>query len=139
MKECLYEKTISLILSFVILSVLIYPCKGMITEKAELKHIVSVSQEISQLCAKYDDYSEFDDADDKIIDKRLIVKADDAIDEYGAVDSVYGFGYAFLQYADAESAERAKTQYKKLGYTVDYDSVVNASSTESTYNNWSDE
>lgn len=139
MKECLYEKTISLILSFVILSVLIYPCKGMITEKAELKHIVSVLQEISQLCAKYDDYSEFDDADDKIIDKRLIVKADDAIDEYGAVDSVYGFSYAFLQYADAESAERAKTQYKKLGYTVDYDSVVTASSTESTYNNWCDE
>lgn len=133
------KKTISLILSFVILSVLIYPCKGMITEKAELKHIVSVSQEISQLCAKYDDYSEFDDADDKIIDNRLIVKADDAIDEYGAVDSVYGFSYAFLQYADAESAERAKTQYKKLGYTVDYDSVVTASSTESTYNNWSDE
>lgn len=88
MKECLYEKTISLILSFVILSVLIYPCKGMITEKAELKHIVSVSQEISQLCAKYDDYSEFDDADDKIIDKRLIVKADDAIDEF----DTYGHG-----------------------------------------------
>ena len=70
----------------------------------------------------------------------MIVKSDDKIEEYDAIDSVYGFGYAFLQYADDESAEFAKTQYENAGYTADYDSVITTSSTSiGSSGNWSDE
>lgn len=117
----------------------IYPCQSVIAQEVELNNTLSVGQDIAELCAEYDDYSGLDDTDDKTIDTRLIVKTDDAIDEYGAVDSVYGFGYAFLQYADEESAQTAKTKYEESGYTADYDSVITVSSTTSTYSNFSDE
>lgn len=132
------KKTISFIMSLMLLSAVIYPCKSIITEKAELNNVLSVSHDIAELCAEYDDYSGLDDTDDKTIDTRLIVKTDDAIDEYGAVDSVYGFGYAFLQYADNESAQAAKIKYEESGYTADYDSVVTPTYSYD-YSNWSDE
>ena len=96
------------------------------------------------MCAEYDDYEKVTQDDDKTIATRLIVKANDIINEYGAVDSVYGFGYAFLQYADEISAKEAKAQYENLGYTVNYDSVITACSTKSSaslpqYENWGDE
>lgn len=117
----------------------IYPCQSVIAQEIELNNTLSVGQDIAEMCAEYDDYSDLDDTDDKTIDTRLIVKADNTIDEYGTVDSIYGFGYAFLQYADEKTAEKAKTQYENLGYTVDYDSVVTVNSSASTYSNWSDE
>lgn len=107
-----------------LLSALIYPCKDVITEKAELNNILFTSHKISELCAEYDDYSDSDGTDDTIINTRLIVKTDEAIDEYGAVDSVYGFGYAFLQYADESTAKEALNYYKSSGYIADYDSLV---------------
>ena len=93
------------------------------------------------MCSEYDtDNTEASDDGDKTVYTRLIVKTDNPIDEYGAVDSVYGFGYAFLQYADDESAEFAKTQYETSGYTADYDSVITTSSTSiGSGGNWSDE
>lgn len=121
----------------------IYPCQSVIAQEVELNNTLSVGQDIAELCAEYDDYSGLDDTNDKTIDTRLIVKTDDAIDEYGAIDSVYGFGYAFLQYADEESTENAKIQYENLGYTVDYDSVTALCSTNSNnypqYANWPEE
>ena len=88
------------------------------------------------MCAEYGNKG----TADGVINTRLIVKTNDSIDEYGAVDSVYGFGYAFLQYADDESAEFAKTQYENAGYTADYDSVITTSSTSiGSSGNWSDE
>ncbi len=117
----------------------IYPCQSVIAQEVELNNTLSVGQDIAEMCAEYDDYSDSDSTDDKVINTRLILKADDSIDEYGAVDSVYGFGYAFLQYADKESTEKAKTQYEDLGYTADYDSVISVCSDISTYSNWSDE
>lgn len=133
------KKIISLMLTLTMFATVIYPCQSVIAQEVELNNTLSVGQEIAEMCAEYDDYSDSAGTDDETINTRLIVKADDSIDEYGAVDSVYGFGYAFLQYADEKTAEKAKTQYENSGYIVDYDSVVTVNSSASTYSNWSDE
>lgn len=130
-------------LTLTMFTAVIYPYQSVIAQEIELNNTLSVGQDIAEMCAEYDDYSGLDDTDDKTIDTRLIVKTDDAIDEYGVVDSVYGFGYAFLQYADEKSAQTAKTQYEDLGYTVNYDSVTTLCSTNSNnypqYANWPEE
>lgn len=137
------KKIISLILTLTMFMAVIYPCQSVIAQEVELNNTLSVGQDIAELCAEYDDYSDLDDTDNKTINTRLIVKADDSIDEYGAVDSIYGFGYAFLQYADEKTAKKAKTQYENLGYTVDYDSVAALCNTNSNdypqYANWPEE
>lgn len=133
------KKLISLMLTLTMFASVIYPCQSVIAQEIELNNTLSVGQDIAEMCAEYDDYSGLDNTDDTTINTRLIVKTDDSIDEYGAVDSVYGFGYAFLQYANEGSAQSAKEKYETEGYTVDYDSVVIASSDVSTYANWSDE
>lgn len=113
------------------------PCHSVIAQEVQLQSIVSTGNKIAELCAEYDDYNTT--CADVEIKDRLIVKASGNIDEYGAVDSVYGFGYAFLQYADEESAQAAKTKYEESGYTSDYDSIITVSSTTNTYSNLSDE
>lgn len=137
------KKFISLILTLTMFTAVIYPCQSVIAQEIELNNTLSVGQDIAEMCAEYDDYSDSDSTDDKTINTRLIIKTDDTIDEYGAIDSVYGFGYAFLQYADEESTENAKIQYENLGYTVDYDSVTALCSTNSNnypqYANWPEE
>ena len=133
------KKFICLMLTLTMFTAVIYPCQSVIAQEIELNNTLSVGQDIAEMCAEYDDYSDSDSADDKTINTRLIVKADNIIDEYGAVDSVYGFGYAFLQYADEKSAQTAKTKYEESGYSADYDSVITVSSTTSTYSNLSDE
>lgn len=115
---------------------MIYPCQSVIAAEIRQSNALATGQEISEMCAEYGNKG----TADGVINKRLIVKTNDSIDEYGAVDSVYGFGYAFLQYADDESAEFAKTQYENAGYTADYDSVITTSSTSiGSSGNWSDE
>lgn len=131
------KKIISISLSLIMTVSVLAPCHSVIAQEVQLQGIVSTGNKIAELCAEYDDYNTA--CDDAEIKDRLIVKASGNIDEYGAVDSVYGFGYAFLQYADEKTAKKAKTQYENLGYTVDYDSVVTVSSSTSTYSNWSDE
>lgn len=96
------------------------------------------------MCKEYDkdcfEKTKSSSNDDKTIDTRLIVKANDIIHEYGAVDSVYGFGYAFLQYADKDAAEYAKRKYENSGCIVDYDYVISTASTSiNTGDNQSDE
>lgn len=138
------KKTISIILSIIISILTLSPCFTVIAEEVGKKNVLAIGNDISQMCAEYDDYDSLAQDDDKTIFTRLIVNANDIINEYGAVDSVYGFGYAFLQYADEISAEEAKAQYENLGYTVDYDSVITPCSTNSSfslpqYENWGDE
>lgn len=128
------KKTISLLLSLTMFSSALYPCHSVIAEEVELNNTLSVGREIAEMCEEYDNYNELDSTDEQTINTRLIVKTDDNIDEYSAVDSVYGFGYAFLQYADEESAQKAKENYEESGYTADYDCVVTSSSTYDKYN-----
>ena len=137
------KKTISAILSIVMLMSVLSPCYTVIAEEVGKKNVLSIGSDIAEMCAEYDDYDSIAKDDDKTIGTRLIVKADNTIDEYGAVDSVYGFGYAFLQYADEESADEAKTQYESSGNTVDYDSMITLCNTNSgnypQYANWPEE
>ena len=132
------KKRLSVLLSIIIVLSICAPITSVMAEEARKQSALKTGKEIAALCNEYDNYSNSNDGDK--IDNRLMVKTNDNIDEYGAVDSVYGFGYAFLQYADDESAEFAKTQYENAGYTADYDSVITTSSTSiGSSGNWSDE
>lgn len=121
------KKFISIILTLTMFTSVIYPCHSVLAEEIELDNILSIGQDISEMCAEYDeDYIDNAESlsDDKIVYTRLIVKTDESIDEYGAVDSVYGFGYAFLQYENENTAKAALNKYKSSGYIADYDSIV---------------
>lgn len=134
------KKRLSILLSLVIVLSICAPITSVMAEEARKQSVLKTGKEIAALCNKYDNYNELDSTDEQTINTRLIVKSDDKIEEYDAIDSVYGFGYVFLQYADDESAEFAKTQYENAGYTADYDSVITTSSTSiGSSGNWSDE
>ena len=126
------KKRLSVLLSIIIVLSICAPITSVMAEEARKQSALKTGKEIAALCNEYDNYSNSNDGDK--IDNRLIVKTNDNIDEYGAVDSVYGFGYAFLQYADEESAQKAKENYEESGYTADYDCVVTSSSTYDKYN-----
>ena len=126
------KKRLSVLLSIIIVLSIFAPLTSVMAEEARKQSALKTGKEIAALCNEYDNYSNSNDGDK--IDNRLIVKTDTAIDEYGAVDSVYGFGYAFLQYADEKSAQKAKENYEESGYTADYDCVVTSSSTYDKYN-----
>lgn len=126
------KKRLSVLLSIIIVLSICAPITSVMAEEARKQSALKTGKEIAALCNEYDNYSNSNDGDK--IDNRLIVKTNDNIDEYGAVDSVYGFGYAFLQYADEKSAQKAKENYEESGYTADYDCVVTSSSTYDKYN-----
>lgn len=130
-KVCM-KKRLSVLLSIIIVLSICAPLTSVMAEEARKQSALKTGKEIAALCNEYDNYSNSNDGDK--IDNRLIVKTNDNIDEYGAVDSVYGFGYAFLQYADEKSAQKAKENYEESGYTADYDCVVTSSSTYDKYN-----
>lgn len=126
------KKRLSVLLSIIIVLSICAPITSVMAEEARKQSVLKTGKEIAALCNEYDNYSNSNDGDK--IDNRLIVKTDTPIDEYGAVDSVYGFGYAFLQYADEKSAQKAQENYEESGYTADYDCVVTSSSTYDKYN-----
>ena len=128
------KKRLSVLLSIIIVLSICAPLTSVMAEEARKQSVLKTGKEIAALCNEYDNYNELDSTDEQTINTRLIVKTNDNIDEYGAVDSVYGFGYAFLQYADEKSAQKAKENYEKSGYTADYDCVVTSSSTYDKYN-----
>lgn len=84
----------------------IFPCFTALGEETRKQSVLKTSKQISEMCNEYDNYSNSNGGDK--IDNRLIVKTDDNIDEYGAVDCVKGLGYYFLQYNNEKSAENAK-------------------------------
>lgn len=126
------KKRLSVLLSIIIVLSICAPLTSVMAEEARKQSVLKTGKEIAALCNEYDNYSNSNDGDK--IDNRLIVKTNDDIDKYGAIDSVYGFGYAFLQYADEKSAQKAKENYEESGYTADYDCVVTSSSTYDKYN-----
>lgn len=126
------KKRLSVLLSIIIVLSICAPLTSVMAEEARKQSVLKTGKEIASLCNEYDNYNNKKDGDK--IDNRLIVKTNDNIDKYGAIDSVYGFGYAFLQYADEKSAQKAKENYEESGYTADYDCVVTSSSTYDKYN-----
>lgn len=108
--EVCMKKRLSVLLSIIIVLSICAPITSVMAEEARKQSVLKTGKEIAALCNEYDNYSNSNDGDK--IDNRLIVKTDTAIDEYGAVDSVYGFGYAFLQYTNNIAAKKALNYYK---------------------------
>ena len=129
------KKQICIFLTFLTIILAMAPCTSVLAEEARKQSVLKTSKEIAALCNEYDNYSNSNNGDK--IDNRLMVKTNDRIDEYGAVDSVYGFGYVFLQYADEENAEKALHNYENSGYIVSYDSVANCTDS-ANHQEWGD-
>ena len=132
------KKRLSVLLSIIIVLSICAPLTSVMAEEARKQSVLKTGKEIAALCNEYDNYSNSNDGDK--IDNRLIVKTNDNIDKYGAIDYVKGIGYYFLQYETKEKADFAKKKYKALNYTVNNDSVVKLCDTKLTtppqYSNW---
>lgn len=132
------KKRLSFLLSIIIVLSICAPLTSVMAEEARKQNVLKTGKEIAALCSEYDNYSNSNDGDK--IDNRLIVKTNDSIDKYGAIDYVKGIGYYFLQYETKEKADFAKKKYKALNYTVNNDSVVKLCDTKLTtppqYSKW---
>lgn len=135
------KKRLSVLLSIIIVLSICAPITSVMAEEARKQSVLKTGKEIAALCNEYDNYSNSNDGDK--IDNRLMLKTNDRIDKYGAIDYVKGIGYYFLQYETKEKADFAKKKYKALNYTVNNDSVVKLCDTKLTmpsqYSNWPEE
>lgn len=135
------KKRLSVLLSIIIVLSICAPITSVMAEEARKQSVLKTGKEIAALCNEYDNYSNSNDGDK--IDNRLMLKTNDRIDKYGAIDYVKGIGYYFLQYETKEKADFAKKKYKALKYTVNNDSVVKLCDTKLTmpsqYSNWPEE
>lgn len=117
-----------------------------IAQEIEENNAVLVSEKVSAMCEKYDtetdELTEETETTQRTVEERLIVKTDSRINTYEAVESVYGLGYAFIQFENDEDADAAFATYQKQGYTVQYDSILSLdevnsdASSSQTNNNW---
>lgn len=135
--EVCMKKRLSVLLSIIIVLSICAPLTSVMAEEARKQSALKTGKEIAALCNKYDNYNELDSIDEQTINTRLIVKSDDKIEEYDAIDSVYGFGYVFLQYADENNAEKALHNYENSGYIVSYDSLANCTDS-ANHQEWGD-
>ena len=135
------KKITSFILSALIMLSVIAQSTSVLAEETRKQSVLKTGKEIAALCNEYDNYSNSNNGDK--IDNRLMVKTNDNIDKYGAIDYVKGIGYYFLQYETKEKADYAKKKYKALNYTVNNDSVVKLCDTKLTtppqYSKWPEE
>ena len=132
------KKRLSVLLSIIIVLSICAPLTSVMAEEARKQSVLKTGKEIAALCSEYDNYNNAKDGDK--IKNRLMVKTNDNIDKFGAIDYVKGIGYYFLQYETKEKADFAKKKYKALNYTVNNDSVVKLCDTKLTtlpqYRNW---
>lgn len=87
------KKRLSVLLSIIIVLSICAPLTSVMAEEARKQSALKTGKEIAALCNEYDNYSNSNDGDK--IDNRLMVKTNDNIDEYGAIDYVKGIGYYF--------------------------------------------
>lgn len=136
--EVCMKKRLSFLLSIIIVLSVCAPITSVMAEEARKQSVLKTGKEIAALCSEYDNYNNTKDGDK--IKNRLMVKTNDNIDKFGAIDYVKGIGYYFLQYETKEKADFAKKKYKALNYTVNNDSVVKLCDTKLTtlpqYRNW---
>lgn len=132
------KKRLSFLLSIIIVLSICAPLTSVMAEEARKQSVLKTGKEIAALCSEYDNYNNAKDGDK--IKNRLMVKTNDNIDKFGAIDYVKGIGYYFLQYETKEKADFAKKKYKALNYTVNNDSVVKLCDTKLTtppqYSKW---
>lgn len=132
------KKKLSILLSIIITLSICAPLTSVMAEESRKQSVLKTGKQITALCSEYDNYNNAKDGDK--IKNRLMVKTNDNIDKYGAIDYVKGIGYYFLQYETKEKADFAKKKYKALKYNVDNDSVLKLCDTKLTtppqYVNW---
>lgn len=87
---------------------------------------------ISEHSGKYEDELDTAGADSTKVADRIIVKTKNEINTYDAVDVVYGLGYAFIQFDNYASAEKALTEYNNQGLIAQNDVVYSLNDTPST-------
>lgn len=130
------KKLISIILSIAIFTASLAAGLEIVSARAQYKSITAFSQKVNALIEEYGGM----DTDKKLIKSRLIVPTDKSyISEYGAAESVYGLGYAILQYDSEETCALAKEKLIADGYNAEYDTVLSCAdvnSTESTSQTW---
>lgn len=114
--EVCMKKRLSVLLSIIIVLSICAPITSVMAEEARKQSALKTGKEIAALCNEYDNYSNSNDGD--IIDNRLMVKTNDSVDKYGAIDYVKGIGYYFLQYETKEKADYAKEKYKSQKYIL---------------------
>lgn len=119
-----------------------------IAQEIEENNAILVSEKVSAMCEKYDTENEADELTEetettqRTVEERLIVKTNSRINTYKSVESVYGLGYAFIQFENDEDADAAFATYQKQGYTVQYDFILSLdevnsdASSSQTNDNW---
>ena len=109
-----YEKIISILLTLTMFTSVIFPCQSVIAAEIRKKDAVAVSSDIAEMTEEYnDEYEEkleSAEAESIPVDNRIIVETKSKINTYDAVDEVYGLGYAFIQFDNSESADKALAQ-----------------------------
>lgn len=140
------KKTISIFLAAITVVSVLSASFTAIAQEIEENNAILVSEKVSAMCEKYDtetdELTEDTETKQRTVEERLIVKTDSRINTYEAVESVYGLGYAFIQFENDEDADAAFATYQKQGYTVQYDSIlsldeVNSDASSSrTNDNW---
>lgn len=107
----------------------IYPCQSVIAAEIRMNDAVCVSRDIAEMTEEYnDEYEEIlenSGAESISVDNRVIVKTKTKINTYDSVDEVYGLGYAFVQFENSESADKAIEQYESQGLVAENDRVYN--------------
>lgn len=135
-----FKRFLSIFLSVVILTMSM-PV-GVFAQQIEQNNAVITGEKVAELCAKYDKETEDNllesNCNSVTIDERIIVKTDSKINTYDAIDSVYGLGYAFIQFGDEESAQKAYINYENQGYTILNDCYITLSDWKDEENEYSD-
>ncbi|HBA93825.1 MAG TPA: hypothetical protein DCZ02_04335 [Ruminococcaceae bacterium] len=123
------RKHLSVVLAIIMAMSVLAPCQSVIAAEIRMNDAVAVSGDIAQMSEEYNtEYEEILDdtgAESVSVDNRIIVETRSKINTYDAVDEVYGLGYAFIQFEDSESADKALEQYEKQGLTAENDKVYN--------------
>ena len=89
--EVCMKKRLSFLLSIIIVLSVCAPITSVMAEEARKQSVLKTVKEIAALCSEYDNYNNAKDGDK--IKNRLMVKTNDSIDKYGAIDYVKGIGY----------------------------------------------
>lgn len=131
------KKTLCLILSIIMALTALAPYQSVIAAEINKNSVGYFSDSVNEMIDTYDEDEEYtsdSESDQNLIKDRLIVPSSKVTNEYDAIESTYGMGYAVLQYETAENAETALEKYENAGYTVEYDAVFEMNSVISTPN-----
>lgn len=124
------KRYISAVLSFLIIVTAMLPCFFAINNYIQQRDVITFSSRVTELNKKYNTVTAENlinpDGSKNFTanENRLIVKSDSKINGTNEIDSVYGCGYAILQYNDETVMESDREMLSSCGYTVGDDKVL---------------